>query len=84
MNDGKQFLVIDIIVAFRFRQGFGEVGTWVPFVIIIFHGENYTSGKIRSISINAKEFLEVSNAKNRIFIELLFEVIKGMLLGGAP
>ena len=33
MNNGKELLVVDVIVSFSRDKQLGEIGAWVPFII---------------------------------------------------
>ena len=84
MDYCQEFAVIDIVVAFRQREGLRKVGTGVPFTIRVSLEEDSTQCVFRCVSGNSKGRGEVWHMKDWLWEKEVFEVVEGLLLGGGP
>ena len=79
-NDGKHFKVMDWVVAFCWQVGLRVVRNGMPLHIGVLLRENCSAGNDRSISFDAKGFVEVRKEKKRLGNEDSFECLKGFFL----
>ncbi|KAI0310958.1 hypothetical protein OF83DRAFT_1044452, partial [Amylostereum chailletii] len=49
-----QFLVVDVVVPFRLREGLGEVHHWVPVTVVAFLRKDAPSSEVRGINLNER------------------------------
>src|SRR6266568_1395097 len=66
MDDGKHLLVVDHVVAFDRREGFGEEHDGVPFLVGRRDlGQDGAGCEVRAIGLNAEGFSGIGRDKNR-------------------
>ena len=83
-NDGKEFAVVDVVVAFGWGEGLGEVGTRVPVTIGIGLEEDGARCVFRGIHGYSEGSGEVGEVKNGFGEEETFEGVEGGLTRGRP
>ena len=72
LNNSKEFLVIDFIIAFLWCVLCREEGHWSENAIIIILGEHTTGGLVRGVSFNNGFVLQVKVREDRSILEYIF------------
>ena len=79
-DDGKEFMIIDIIVSFSRDKCLREVGTWVGVAIGVILKEDHPSSEEGSISHDGKGASYVRDGKDRSRGKGIVKGVKSLLL----
>ena len=83
-DNGKEFVVVDVIVSFCGGEGLREVGTRVPIAVGISLEEDGARRVFRGVSGNSEVGGEVGKVKDGLGEEETFEGVEGGLTSGGP
>ena len=81
-KDGKQFLVMCVIVQLRRSESARVKGNWVNFIIFINNGENSSESIVQSISFHDELSIGNPMSEDRSRGECFLERVEGILTGG--
>ena len=79
-DNSEEFLVIDVIVSFGWRECLREVSTWLEITICVFFHKDSASSKQRGIRHDMEWVGDVWDGKDRGGGKDCFESIKGSLV----
>jgi len=79
-DDSKQFAIIDLIVAFCWAKGFGEIEARMVVAIVVFLKENSSSSDKGGIGGNSELLLRVRVAENGGNAEGFFNFVDSLFL----
>ena len=81
-KDGKQFLVMCVIVQLRCSESARVKGNWMNFIIFINNGEDCSESIIQGISFHNELSIGNPMSKNRCRGECFLERVESILTGG--
>jgi hypothetical protein len=84
LDDGKEFSVIDIVVALCFNKWFGHKIDRMPEAVFSNLREDCSTGWLRVITLKVEGGMRVGLDKHRSFGESFLEKVKGVLLRQFP
>ena len=81
-EDGKQFLVICVIVQLHCSESVRVKGNWINFIIFINNGENCSESIVRGISFHNELSIGNPMSEDRYGGEYFLERVESILTGG--
>ena len=81
-KDGKQFLVICVVVQLHRSESVRVKGNWVNFIIFINNGENCSESIVRGISFHNELSIRNLISKDRSRGKCFLERVESILTGG--
>ena len=81
-EDGKQFLVICVIVQLHCSESVRVKGNWINFIIFINNGENCSENIVRGISFHNELSIGNLMSEDKYGGECFLERVESILTGG--
>ena len=84
VDDGKEFPVVDVVVAFGGDERLGEIRARMSVTIGVGLEEDCARGILRGICGNGEGFGEVREVEDGSREEEVFQLVEGLLTSGGP
>jgi len=81
-KDGKQFLVMCVVVQLRYSEGVRVKGNWMNFIIFINNGEDYSESIVRGIRFHNELSIGSPMSENKCEGKCFLERVESILTGG--
>jgi len=81
-EDGKQFLVMCVVVQLRCSKSARVKGNWVNFIIFVNNGEDYSESIVQGIGFHNELSIRNPMSKDRCGGKCFLERVKSILTGG--
>ena len=78
-KNGKQFLVICVVVQLHHGESVGVKGNWIDFIFFIHNGKNYNKGIVQSISFHDELSIGNPVSENGSRGECLLERVESII-----
>jgi len=81
-KDGKQFLVMHVIVQLHYSESMRVKGHWINFIFFVTNGKDYSKSIVQSISFHDELNIISSMSEDRSGGECLLERIESIMTEG--
>jgi len=81
-KDGKQFLIMCVIIQLHHSESAGVKSNWMNFIIFINNGENYSESIVQNISFHNELYIRNLMSEDRSRDKCLLERVESITTGG--